>query len=285
LKHGANPNVLNFISDTPLSQTESGRTEPFGESGPVRNLSSEARRAEFRESASLLRSSGADEFLRRRFEITASRAAVAQYSAQRLQVFSRGTNVLNNYSLFELLASVYLDGGDKFKFPDFSNIRIRRLEGQKEVLVNVDAEEWLNSTNCAKDIPLQWGDDVEIPMRAHLLGENWNALPFQQAGALNHCMQRTVRVSVAGTNLTVRLAPWVRDQRVRFSTPPTFSFASLAVAIQRQPEIKNLLRTTTDLTRVSVTRTEENGRPGRMRPWMHDLWLRDGDVIEIAEKQ
>jgi ankyrin repeat protein len=304
LKHGANPNVLNLVSETPLSQIEAGRPQPYGESGSGRNLSAEARRAEFQESASLLRSSGADEFLRRRFEIIASRAAVAQYSPQRQQVFSRATNVLNNYSLFELLASVYLDGGEKFKFPDFSNIRIRRLEGQKEVLVNVDVEEWLNSTNCAKDIPLQWGDDVEIPMKAHLLDANWDTLPMQQVGTLRRCLQRTVRVAVAGTNVTVQLSPWVRDQRYRFSTPPTFSFASLAVVIQRQPEIKNLLRTTTDLARVTVERIEENKRPGRMRfdittvalpdvaavnttltPWMHDLWLRDGDVIEIPEKQ
>jgi ankyrin repeat protein len=309
LKNGAKPNVLNRALQSPLSLTQSGggQTAPYGESSS-RSLSVEARWAEFQESAELLRSHGADEFLRRRFEITTSRAATQNFGGQRVQVFSRGTNVLNNYTLYELLGSIFQNGGEGFRFPDFSNIRIRRLEGQKEVLIDVDAQEWLDTTNCARDVPLEWGDDVEIPMRVHLLGEGWNTLPPEQIGTLKQCLRRTVRVTVAGTNANVPLSPYFFSRHPGggipvLNTPPKFAFASLAVVVQRQPEVKALLRTSTDLTRVSVLRKESNGETRRMEfditqvglpdvnlgntslsSWMHDLWLRDGDVIEIPEK-
>ncbi len=43
-----------------------------------------------------------------------------------LQVFSRGTNEVNRYTLFELLAAVYQEGGGEFPFPDFTKLEIRR---------------------------------------------------------------------------------------------------------------------------------------------------------------
>lgn len=323
LEHKANPNVFNRSLETPLYLITSGRAKSSAGHGnltfqfntvPIHSALVPVgvverpfpRDSEQKEIIELLRSHGADEFLQRRLYITAVRGADGNSAGEKATYLVRGTNVLNQFTLYELLAAVFLDGGERFKFPDFAALRIHRLDGQKEVVLNIDLETELNSTNCAQDVPLQWGDEVEIPMLIHPITMSWTGLARPHAETLNQCLTRSVRVAVSGTNVTVKLRPFVGDTSVQFNIPPTFSFATLAVVVQHDNEIKSLLRTSSDLKRVSVTRTNPGKRqPVLMRfdltnvalpdmrypstvsltPWQHDLWLRDGDVIEIPEKE
>ena len=96
------------------------------------------------------------------------------------------------------------------------------------------------------------------------------------------------------------------NQNVRVNAQRS-AFFRLAAVVQRDPRFRNLLRSSSDLSNVSVTRLDpQTKEPRRMKfdlslvalpdmsyssgdiqriSWRHDLWLREGDVIEVPEKQ
>jgi agmatine/peptidylarginine deiminase len=87
----------------------------------------------------------------------------------------------------------------------------------------------------------------------------------------------------------------VRDDSVELSLAGFNSDSYLASAIQR-PSVQNILRSTSDFSRVHVKRTDpETKKPTEYKidvqsiwfnksPHTDDLWLRDGDVIEVPDK-
>ena len=367
LKAGAKPNVVNRNGETPLSLALAAldRMSPDSTPGGVRvprvvpgvsgagagmattsyqwqgnnpGSSAPVTRDDFEKIVALLRAHGADEFLQRRAFINAVRGL-----EQRVNIFSKGTNDVNRYTLMEFLAAVYELGGTDFPFPDFAKITIHRVAPWKgpvtnmppgvhsvnamatvntmtPVLVNLAA--LLASTNCAGDVPLEWGDEVEIPMADHSVSAQWPGMigrsmaapppgyvatePSQGQEVFNQCLQRLVRFTAGGTNVTFDLLPAFADlRRGSLGNSPRSPFFRLSKVVLRDNRFRNLLRSSSDLSRVTVTRldpqTKEtkkmtfdlnavalpdmsySGSPPPI-PWAHDLWLRDGDVIEVPEK-
>ena len=352
LQRGANPNVVNRSGETPLSLvlsalkqsrpqvggvvTMPGVPQPptFYQGGP--GLISE-QAAAYEEIARLLRAHGADEFLQRRGFISAVRGP-----QQRVTIFSKGTNNVNRYTLMEFLAAVYEQGGSDFAFPDFAKITIHRVATWKGPLTNlppgvhsvnamatvntktpilVNFAALLAATNCAGDLPLEWGDEVEIPMADHPVSAQWPGMvgrggivmsgplanqPSQGQEVFNECLQRVVRFTAGGTNVTFDLLPAFADLRRGPSNSRRSPFFRLSATVLRDNRFRNLLRSSSDLSRVTVTRLDpqtketkkmtfdlnavalpdvsySSGTPPPI-PWAHDLWLRDGDVIEVPEK-
>jgi len=149
----------------------------------------------------------------------------------------------------------------------------------------------LNGTNgidCAKDVPLEFGDVVEIPERDHSLAESAVGLTISQWDSKANCLKGTVQLAV-------------RDQKVELPITPA-GFRSIIGNVISQPDVRKLLSSSSDLSRVKVSR--HDAKTGEKHEWIldcsnqpsvnpmppgyvpprFDLRLRDGDVVEVPEK-
>jgi hypothetical protein len=164
-------------------------------------------------------------------------------------------------------------------FPDLTHVTIvrpsRRSTNETRITVNL-----LNSTNGidgSKDVPLEFGDRVEIPEREYSLGENRVLLTGTQRSALLNFLKGNVQLIVRQQKLELPLFPVAEGSTVR--------------AILDNQEAQKVLRSSSDLSRVKVTRRDP--ATGKKHEWIldchdlnlaPDLWLHDGDVIEVPEK-
>ena len=123
---------------------------------------------------------------------------------------------------------------------------------------------------------------VEIPIREHTLNE-WNVgLTAAQDEILARFLERRVKLLVRGQTRELLLKPNLISDRSLYCF-------YLNAALQR-PEAQSILPSSSDLSRVKVTRRDASGKT---QSWVldcsnpnnaPDLWLRDGDVIEVPEK-
>ena len=124
------------------------------------------------------------------------------------------------------------------------------------------------------------------------MNERWAGLPESQLTNLLHCVARTITISIKGTPKELKLSPELTyKQNVStdgrsyhtgfFSTRGSFMLKSVLAQ-------SRLLRASSDLSRVKVTRRAN----GKSQEWVldcgagsdPDLWLRDGDVVEVPDK-
>jgi ankyrin repeat protein len=198
-------------------------------------------------------------------------------------VLKRDTNSLNRFSLLETLATA---ARLNLQFPSFTQIRIHRPDpakpgAQKEIPANPTLTP--NTFDCAKDMPLEFGDVVEIPEREHTLSEASNYLfSGAQLDSLLKCLARKVKFIV-------------RDQTVELPLSGSDSNTYLSPALQR-PSVQNILRSSSDFSHIHIKRTDPESRKvteltvnvqsiwNGKSPQSDDLWLRDGDIIEVPEK-
>ena len=297
LAKGANPNVRNNTGQTPLDLTKS---QPGA--GVVTTLrSGEEPRANPKELATLLRQHGALDDLPNldRIEIRRPEARFAK------SVFLKATNDWNRFTLLDVLFVSYFSGELNFQqvhangqptsfaerlsdqlsvstlpFPDLHRIVVVRAgskAGQQPNRTTVDLILPTGGVDCAKDIPLEFGDVVEIPEREHTLQENAVGLMKEELQAIARCREGTVGLVVRG-------------KRTELKVWPISLQASVSQILQRS-EVRSALFSSSDLSRVKVTR--QKGASTKPNEWIvdcsggktHDLWLRDGDVIEVPDKQ
>src|SRR5207247_5741934 len=127
-------------------------------------------------------------------------------------------NDFNRYTLLELFGVLWSDSGGNpqpeipLPFPDLAHITIARLDPatSKTKEVKVDLEEMLQSGDCSKDVPLEWGDQISVPERDHALGVGWNVPEPELREVLENCLTRLVQVIVKRETNTVALTPRVR---------------------------------------------------------------------------
>jgi ankyrin repeat protein len=290
LGHQADPNVRDGDGKTPLDYVK----ERLGQS----NIASDQKKP-LNDVAGLLRSHGALDNLPHWDRITVSRP-LANFSQT---VFERGTNDWNRFSLFEALATVYrltANAGDWWpgtsasvdiwSFPDLAHVKIRRAtpDGKSWKEIPVDLEAISGTSDCGHDVPLEWGDVLEIPEKDHLVTDRPLTLPQPIRELLARCLKRTVTVRVHGESKAVEMAPDATGSGM----PQQFS-------VRWALEGSGLLRASSDTTRVKIIRP--NARTGKTSEWVANcsnpsnfhpaygdpnpkLWLRDGDVIEVPEK-
>jgi len=263
--------------------------------------------------AKLLLAHGANENLQRLSTISYRRPGWTRATT----VFTRGTNDFNRYSLLELLAALWGPGWPQpsLQFPDLEKITIDRLDPatsrSSEVHVSSDY-----LADCSKDFPLEWGDQISVPEVDHALNESW-FLPRPDRDFLTKCLTRHVQIIVKQETNTVRLVPELVQPG-----PPRASARGFTPEEPKPGEEKtvstfllkgviygaHVLRASSDIRRVRVRRLDPStkrtrewtldltpleggaspGLPGQVRTGAAsepDLWLRDGDVIEIPEKR
>ena len=260
--------------------------------------------------AKLLRQHGALDDPPRLDRIEVRRSS-ANYSAT---AFTRGTNDWNRFSLLEVVAQQldFLSGkqagkwnvrqatssglwqNQALRFPELKTVSIRRLtsSGRERTNLVVDVSAILNSGNCSGDPWLQWGDVVEVPEADHLVNEQWLGPDDWMRTNLIHCVSRKVSILVKGTTNELTLEPRCFSTITPIpSMSVPWSLTTADFMLLPALESTGLIRASSDLTRVKVTRSEP--APGQRREWVLDcsdaknapgLWLRDGDVIELPEK-
>ena len=201
------------------------------------------------------------------------------------EVFIRDTNKLNRFTLFEVVAPFILP------WSDFKKARISRLDpstGQTNE-IPVDLEAALNDdTSCDGNIWLEWGDIVSIPEADHRVGEGWPGLSKQHFATLRRCTARHVTLRVHGESRNFILVSHIGGRNETVAGEDTIEGCYLSEFLGRP----KLLRASSDLSRVKVTRKGSEKQPGfekvfDLRSPQHPniLWLRDGDVIEIPDKE
>jgi hypothetical protein len=282
LQKGADPNIQNTRGQTPLDLTKAAKTSVMIEI------------------TDLLRQQGALDELPDFSSIRMTRAGLEQTI-----VFRSDTNGINQFTLLEAIRNFYpkpeITYGNVFEagkpapriqrnptaltFPDFLRLTILRRTGpkagqQKEIEVSV-----LNETNGfdpAKDVPLQLGDIVEVREREHALSESPVGLTEAQDEQLKDCLKKRVVFIIKG-------------QREEAVIEGRANVAYLSVALQ-QDNVRRVLRSSSDLARLKIKRTDPATKKtreiaanaqeffGGKKPLNDDIWLRDGDVIEVPDK-
>ena len=343
LDHGADPDLADLSGRTPLSQAVgSGHlnlvqllldhhadvNKPDNQGLPplayVRQQDPEIR-------AALLKAGANEDFQR------LARIFIAQKGTGTLgqEVFYNGTNAVNHLTLLEALAvgCEHNDGAVPVAFPDLAHVVINRLKagGGKEE-INVNLAEILTSGDCSKDVPLEWGDVIQIPQSDHLLNQSSPPLDPAYREALIKCLRRQVQIIVKGQTTKLTLTPNIPEQGSfnpgnmlmmetvapgQPSAAPVQKYLS-TFSLNDVVHQANVLLLSSDLSRVKVTRHGTDlffnleppasahetavpgpggmpgrrpipGRPGSFRtystlPASADLWLRDGDLIAIPER-
>ena len=267
--------------------------------------------------ADLLRQNGALDQLPDFTRIRITRQGLSQP----VEVFHRRSTLTNHFTLLETVmrfysfSQVYISGiGTQeawrgLPFPDFGRVIIRRPSqkiGGKEQEIKVSLLNSSNVVDCAQDVAVQFGDVIEIPESVHALnagmpnpvGEMEGSLktgaPLNPEGSFAQrlqaitgkagpyrsaaqCLQKSVQLVVAGETTTFKVNSWKEG------------FLSQALG---KTEARSALRSSSDLSRVKVTRkTGNSAKPivftvdvSDSAQRNDDLWLQDGDVLEVPEK-
>ena len=256
----------------------------------------------------LLRRHGARDDLPKLNRVEVRRSS-ANFSAM---IFQKGTNDWNQFSILELIAREYgLLSTDRTAgrnvrrlpsefwrqsecpFPDLSHIMIHRpvAGGTARTEISIDVADLLSSYDPSRNLRLEWGDIVEIPETDHPINEKWRGFSDHALSNLITYVSMQLTISVKGSS-TIKLSPEFKPTNImgaygerEFSI---FQPSFMVLAVLNQ---SNLLRASSDLSRVKVTR--RNSATGKTLEWIldcsnannaPDLWLCDGDVIEVPEK-
>ena len=269
LSHYAAVNVVDNSGETPLRNYLKNRRQ---NTSPL---------------LALLSKYGAKEYVQTPNFITATRAASNISSP----VLYRGTNSPNQHTIFEVIAAIYASGQTSLPFPDFARVEVKALGAEKGRVI--DLQTIFQLKDCRKDEPLEWGAAVEIPEADHQVNVNWGGLPQSAREFLQQCLARTVTMVVKGEPSSLQLQPIVQINSGLAQTrePNKFQAPITDFRLERVLKSSQLLRTSSDLTRVKVTRKDPaTGQPREMLFDIStvdprtDLFLRDGDVIEVPEK-
>jgi ankyrin repeat protein len=233
---------------------------------------------------------------------------------------------LNRFTLFEVLCFIYDPPPDRWlahfssakaalRFPDFGKIRIDRLVngGKERRKIELNLETALASGDCSKDVPLEWGDIVEIPEKDHPANAFESAFPDKRRQTLGKCLARDITVTARGKTTPVHLhlaqIPPLRpgapgESATSFRLKEVVSQFTLYFHIPIDPQqvlervrkglglVPQGLRDLVDLKQVVVVRkSPETGEDWKVifdaegYSDIDDLYLRNGDAIYLPDKQ
>ena len=242
-----------------------------------------------RKMSALLREHGALEKLPYWDRITLSRPATG-FNAEifhKSTIFHKDTNDWNHFTLLEFIYQALASQSRNLPFPDFNHVVVARpgTNGTPSRRIEVNLLDATNNITFAKDIPLEFGDVVEIPERGHTLAEKDDRLNSQYQSIASYLKAQAgqVRLVAAGSQPVM----------LSLSEFPTEE-AYIGVVLKSQAA-ENVLTSSSDLARVKLTRHDSKtmkthewsldcSGTGTSPAWGPELLLRDGDVIEVPQK-
>lgn len=320
LKRNANPSAADSNGRTALDYAKSlapqiGRRGPRV-SEPSRGIpnrggiSPNTSVSETSDIVELLRKAGATEYPQRPNTIMIGRGE--NFSV----VFTKNNQPENRYTLMEAIGVYFRTklkenvpgpGGTRsqLSFPDFANIRVSHLktEGNADAEeVSVNLAKAFQTGDCSKDIPLRWGDLIEIPEAEHKLNASWPGLLFEESEPLRGCLRRTVDIRVKTRTSDGQARRILDFFPIRTTELATLQLDQVGGAgsgivlpvnsfnLEEVLRSSNVLRSTSDLTRVKVSRTDPGTQKANeilvnLFDPAQNLWLRNGDKIEVPEKE
>ena len=318
IEHGADVNFLDKQGRPPLAQLRAASEANPGIPGSIRPLRLPGSPSPRDEAApkieEMLIKAGADPDYNRRRAIW----TCGDDGSPKNEIFQCPTNSMNHYTLLEFLATLYQVNLTQRQqsissyayedalvpFPEFARVSIHRLDGKRAEILHVNVEEILRSGDPSKDVALQAGDLIEIAKQEHKVAETWFGLSPADVTALNKCLVRTVQVVSKGHTNTLALVPSFGDsiKSGQFGAGPLQAFPDnktnwLAGALNgRTAETvvrsfllywvvrdANVLLNTWDLSRVQLSRGGAKTTFDLTANPAPNVWLEDGDVIEIPE--
>ena len=310
LAHKADPNIQNNFGYTPLDMAKFGVEGRKFATMMAPNVGNEAQGPlspeVFQKISALLSDAGGMANLPKRNRIEVRRASSSGV------IITKGSHDWNRYSLLEIIAGEYglltqktsgewdrynaqrgLQWQHDLPFPDFKNVMVyRRVDASaKQKTISVNLEKILNSGDCSQDVWLEWGDVIEIPESDHPVDQRWPGLMNQTVTALTNCTARQVTIIVKGVSTTLKLQPGFK---VNYTTKPDendgLEVTHASFMLRSVMDNSKLVRVSSDLSRVKVTRIDPETKKKQewtidcTNPSEADLWLRDGDVIDVPEK-
>ena len=295
LEHKANPNLRNVDGQTPLDlvkerlhvQVQGKRFPNQNQFGMNNSEVSVEQKRQAEKLIALLHQHGALDNLPDWDRITLSRPSANASGV----IFRKNTNDWNHFTLLEALLqaypnpSAYVFEESLQVFPDLKHIVVVRpsTNGAAAKRFPVDLLGATNAVDCARDLPLEFGDVIEIPEREHNLAEGATYLTSPQCREIYQYLQQQsgeVKLVVSGS------------KTVSLPLQPQFSEIG---AVLRGVNARSALSSKSDLSHIQVTRTDTaTGKKtvwildcSQMRngPYASDLRLRNGDLIEVPEKR
>ncbi|HTA31057.1 MAG TPA: hypothetical protein VK731_11265, partial [Candidatus Cybelea sp.] len=189
-------------------------------------------------------------------------------------------------------------------FPEFARVAIHRLEGKGDKVLRVNVAEILVSGDRSKDVALQAGDVVEIAKQEHKVADIWYGISAADVTAFNKCLWRNVKIISQGHTNGIALFPSFADAGLAESMNYHLPNAPLNHTIEGLAEIlngrkvdtvvrsfllaqlvrdANVLLNTWDLSRLHLSRGGAKMTFDLTANPAPDVWLEEGDVIEIPE--
>src|SRR5258707_5689333 len=140
--------------------------------------------------------------------------------------------------------------------PDLTRVIIARPGhgSTNETRMAVNLLDSTDGIDCSKDVPLEFGDVVEIPERNHSLGDGSGGLTGSQGDAIVNYLKGNVQLVF-------------RNQKVGLPLYPN-EYQSSIGAMLGKAEAKKLLLSSSDLSRVKVSRRDP--KTGKKREWILD---------------
>lgn len=298
LDHGAQVNWVNEQGLTPIALAKQFAANPPGWN--KRSVGSDQEpvpaRASPQEIIDLLIKAGADETYHLRDSISISRSTWPSP----IPFLRRTDKYPNRFTLLEFLRMAYSQKNfSSLSFPSFESISIRHrgTPDKPGRIQTVNAEALILSGDRSKDnVFLDWGDIVEMPEAIHLVGQNWYGFPEAFADKWGQFLQRTVTIDINGVSQELALqmsklglGPYPPDARLNANKFYSFWLSSVV-------QSSGLVRSTSDLSRIRVIRRDpasgqetvfsaDLAPSAGTRPTPNDdLWLQDGDRIEIPDR-
>jgi hypothetical protein len=180
----------------------------------------------------------------------------------------------------------------KLSFPDWEKVRLFRRDAEgktREIFVNM--AEILNGH--AKDLPLEWGDAVDIPEREHPVNENWEGLSQYEKERFNALLKCHITVEAGDKTNQVIWLPFRVDDAHSFGDKSENVVAgkSAKIGLDEFLPPANLYKPDGDPSRLTVIRTDPitgqrkeiqlDALRGTPNNW---VWLRDGDILRFSDR-
>lgn len=182
-------------------------------------------------------------------------------------------------------------------YPDLAHVRIRKpapdFKSWQERTVDVSS--LLNNGTNTNDVVLHWGEVVEIPEQDHPIDQRWDGFTLAQMENLVKGLQQHVGLIVNGHATNVSVGPEMprmphANEQIRYSGGQLGKTPEKGT-LWLKPALVNsgLVLASSDLSRVKLTRRDP--ATGAKHTWVYDcasanpeVWLQEGDVIEVPEK-
>ena len=196
----------------------------------------------------------------------------------RWPILQRRHHPLSDFRLLEILALAYHSGRPPIdlNFPAWEKILVHRPKNGGYEATKVNAGQLITDTNL-NDVPLRWGDVIEIPEEPHRVNEQWT-LAQDLRTKLGKRLAREVTVDDGRKRITRKLYPLSPDlARVRFPSLTSTGYEEFGF------DDVTAVTTVTTVTAVAGGAGEPANRSAWPSCWLRDIVSAHEDLMNYHD--